>query len=84
MKDIKDNIIDLDDKYKNVTKKKLLKLLGVYTWENDYYIDKQKSGCKKTKLKAKAKKSKSKRFNKINKTNKTNKTNRTRKNRNHK
>lgn len=77
LKDIKDNIIDLDDKYKNITKKKILKLLGVYTWENDYYIDKQKSGGKKNK------KTKTKRFNK-NKTIQQKQTNKTRKNRNHK
>ena len=38
LKNIKENIIKDNDEYKDFTKEKLMKLLNIYTWENDFYI----------------------------------------------
>ena len=38
LKNIKENIIKDNDEYKEFTKEKIMKLLNIYKWENDFYI----------------------------------------------
>jgi hypothetical protein len=70
MKTIKENVIDLDDRFSGVSDEKIMKLLGIYTWENDYYIKtndvNSKTGGNKNKTgKSKSKNSKTRKNKKI-------------------
>ena len=69
LKDVKENIIDFDEKYKGVTREKIMKILGINTWENEYFIDIPKTGGKKSKSrktrKTKSRKTKSRKNKKI-------------------
>jgi hypothetical protein len=65
LKNIKENIIKDNDEYKVFTKEKLMKLLNIYTWENDFYIgikkdiDTKMGGIKSKKSKTRNKRTKS-------------------------
>jgi hypothetical protein len=65
LKNIKENIIKDNDEYKDFTKEKLMKLLNIYTWENDFYIgiknnvDNKVGGIKSKKSKTRNKRTKS-------------------------
>jgi hypothetical protein len=65
LKNIKENIIKDNDEYKVFTKEKIMKLLNIYKWENDFYIgikkdiDTKVGGIKSKKTKTRNKRTKS-------------------------
>ena len=67
LKNIKENVIKDNEEYKDFTEEKLMKLLNIYTWENDFYIgikpdpyfDTKVGGTKSRKYKPRNKRTKS-------------------------